>query len=476
MAFQSQGFYQGPSQRPQTTAHLAQTMSLLGLTSQELIQKIDAAIAENPALELVEGRHCPNCGRSLRAQSACPVCSFDQKKETSADEPIVFLNAPEHGEGRGIASNSGQELSEDIPTADHVDLSTYVLRQIAAELKADEQEIAAHLLTSLTEDGLLNTTLAEVARFHHRPVSDIEAVADLIRRADPVGVGSGNSQEALLIQLETLKEKAPNPEKVKLAIEEGMPLLSKHQYGELGQLLGTSRKAAKDIAEFIASNLNPFPGRAYWGSMRNQSAEAPATFQSPDIIVREQVQKGEKRLVVEVMWPIRGLLRVNPLFQQALKEAPKDKSEQWKIDMEQATLLIKCLAQRNQAIVRLMQVLAVLQRQFILQGDAHIKPITRSKLADELGVHESTVSRAVAGKSVQLPSGKIVPLSQFFDRSLHVRTALKKIVDGENKPLSDTKLATLLAEEGHKIARRTVAKYRSMEGILPAHLRKAHVS
>jgi RNA polymerase sigma-54 factor len=119
-----------------------------------------------------------------------------------------------------------------------------------------------------------------------------------------------------------------------------------------------------------------------------------------------------------------------------------------------------------------MQIITILQREYILNGDAHMKPITRAKLAIELGVHESTISRAVAGKSVQLPSGKIVLLSQFFDRSLHVRTALKTLIAQETKPLSDTKIAKLLAKEGHEIARRTVAKYRNMEGILPAHMRK----
>ncbi len=172
-------------------------------------------------------------------------------------------------------------------------------------------------------------------------------------------------------------------------------------------------------------------------------------------------------------------MRVNPLFQQALREAPEDKAEQWKLDLEQANLLIKCLAQRNHTIVRLMQILAVLQRHFITAGDAHLKPITRASIADELGVHESTISRAVSGKSVQLPSGKIVPLSQFFDRSLHIRTALKQIIrqeSQEGKTYSDTKLARLLEQQGFAIARRTVAKYRMMENIEPAHMRKAQAA
>jgi RNA polymerase sigma-54 factor len=118
-----------------------------------------------------------------------------------------------------------------------------------------------------------------------------------------------------------------------------------------------------------------------------------------------------------------------------------------------------------------MQRLVVVQRDFILNGDAYLKPLTRAEMADELEVHESTMSRAVSDKAVQLPSRKIVPLSMFFDRSLHIRTALKQIIDQESHTLSDSQIAQVLSGMGFPVARRTVAKYRSIEGILPAHLR-----
>ncbi|MEW6651700.1 MAG: RNA polymerase sigma-54 factor, partial [Chloroflexota bacterium] len=109
----------------------------------------------------------------------------------------------------------------------------------------------------------------------------------------------------------------------------------------------------------------------------------------------------------------------------------------------------------------------------ILHGDRHIKPLTRASLAHELEVHESTISRAVSNKTVQLPNKKIIPLANFFDRSLNVRTALRDIISGEKNPFSDSQLARLLAQKGYDVARRTVAKYRAMEGILPAHMRRA---
>ncbi len=171
------------------------------------------------------------------------------------------------------------------------------------------------------------------------------------------------------------------------------------------------------------------------------------------------------------MLPLRGTLRVSTMFKEALKEAPPEKLDEYKSSIENANLLVKCLRQRNHTMVRLMRELVTMQQKFILKGNQHLSPTTRAQIAKELEVHESTISRAVSNKCTQLPNGRIIPLSQFFDRSLHIRTVLKQIIADEAKALSDTQLAECLAERGYKVARRTVAKYRSMEGILPAHLR-----
>ncbi|MBN2500559.1 MAG: hypothetical protein JXB38_07285 [Anaerolineales bacterium] len=466
--------YQKHALQPLTTAHLAQTMTLLALNTQELRQKIESELAENPALEIVEERRCPTCNRRLPATGACPKCSFDNQVK-AAEEPIVFVSPPEHNYTSGGTYN-GEEITEEIYPAEKEDLPTFVLRQIAPDLTFEERPIAAHLLSSLDDDGLLMTTLAEVARYYHIGLAQVERVASLIQHADPIGVGAPSPKEALLVQVEVLGEVVPFPELTQKAISDGLDLLSRHHYGELAKLLDIPTKQAKAIAAFISENLNPFPGRAHWGNDRHQTDNTPKAYHKPDVIIRPMEHADDSRLIVEVLWPIAGTLRVNPLFKKAIKELSEEKGEQWKADIERANLLVKCLSQRSHTLVRLMQRLASLQREYILHGNAHSKPITRASLAVELDVHESTISRAVSGKSVQLPSGQIVPISQFFDRSLHIRTAIREIIDHESSPLSDTKIATILAEQGYKIARRTVAKYRSMEGIMPAHLRRARVA
>jgi RNA polymerase sigma-54 factor len=271
--------------------------------------------------------------------------------------------------------------------------------------------------------------------------------------------------------LEVLAETRPVPTLAAQAVREGMDLLSRRHFAELGKLLKIPISRAKEIACFISDNLNPYPARSHWGNIHQGAEPVQDVYRFPDILINQLNDGSRSPLVVEVISPLAGKLRVSPMFRQSLHLAPPDKAEEWQNDLEQAALLIKCLQQRNHTMVRLMQRITSIQRRFILQGDAYLEPITRASLAGELGVHESTISRAVAGKAVQLPNGKIVPLAKMFDRSLHIRTELRQIISQESKPLTDTELAVLLKKKGYKVARRTVAKYRSMEGILPAHLR-----
>lgn len=459
---------QTPSIRPITTAHLAQTMTLMGLTSIELKQKIDGALASNPALELMQERYCPTCNRPLLDSGPCPVCS--RPKGLESDQPIVYVS-PRDDFYTPRTTGTYEDYPEEEFTAEVEDLPTYVLRQIAPDLPKDDHLLAAHILTGLDEDGLLRQPLIEIARYHHVPISRVESVIRLIQRADPVGVGSTSPQEALLVQVEVLSETQKIPPFTYEAIQKGMELLIKRQYSELAHLLGIYTSKVKTITQFISENLNPYPARAHWGDVHQSAEPVQEVYYYPDVIISLLNDSADSPLVVEVVSPLAGKLRISPLFRQSLREAPADKVEEWQSDLEQASLLVKCLQQRNHTIVRLMQMLAVIQRKFILEGDVYLEPTTRASLADELGVHESTISRAVSSKAVQLPNGRIIPLSKLFDRSLHIRATLRQIISEEAKPLTDTQLAGILKTKGYPVARRTVAKYRAMEGILPAHLR-----
>ena len=454
--------------KPLTTAHLAQTMALIELTAADLEQRVNAELAKNPALEVKDTRRCPICDRQITDKGLCPRCSPIQSE--NPDQPIIFVS-PRYDY---VKSNSEEDMSldRDLPHAKE-DLPTYVLRQIAPELKLEDRKIAAFVLSNLDDDGLLDIQPIEIARYFHVPITRIEQVINQIQRADPIGVGSPSPQDALLVQLEILAENQPVPSHSAQAIQEGMSQLSRHQYPELARKLGIAVHQVQLIAKFISDNLNPFPGRAYWGDIRDGQSEAPPVYTYPDAIISPVDENPDASLVVEVFSPFAGILRVNPMFRKAIKQIADENADQWKSDLGRAELLVKCLQQRTTTIVRLMRRLAVLQRNFIMQGDRFLHPLTRASLAEELGVHESTISRAVSNKAVQMPNGHIIPLAKFFDRSLQVRTALKQIIEEETTPLSDNEISGLLNEQGFSVARRTVAKYRAMEGILPSHLRQS---
>lgn len=464
-----QGHYQ--TQSPLTSAHIAQTMTLLYMTSTELLQTIDAELAKNPALELVYERRCPMCGRRLPSEGPCPICS--QPKTSDTEEAIVFISPRDdfftyHG---GISS-SIEDYPEDPFSSVQLDLPTYVLQQVAPELEVDEREIAAMILTNLDEDGFLSIQIHEICRFYHVLPNKVEGVLKKIQRCDPVGVSARGVKEALLAQIDYLSEAVKVPEFTKDIINDGFDLLSKHQYADLAKKYRTNVQKIKLVSQFISDNLNPYPARSNWGSVRNPNKISPDVFHQPDVIINYLDNKPENPLVIEIITPSRGTLRINPLFKNAIKDQNEKKKEEWKKDIDKASLLIKCIQQRNNTMRQLMEKLAATQKAFIIRGDTHLESLTRAQVADELGVHESTISRAVSNKTVQLPNKKIIPMSMFFDRSLSVRAILRNIIAKETHALNDTELQEQLENQGISVARRTVAKYRSMEGILPAHLRK----
>lgn len=450
-----------------TSAHLAQTMTLLSLTAAELQQKIDSELANNPALELVEERRCPMCKRLLPPTGPCPICS--QPKSENSEDPIVFISPREDfyaGSGTGTS-----EIPDEPYASEMIDLPTYVLKQAAADLKVEDRLIAAYILNHLDEDGFLTITPIDVARYHHRLPSEIQEIIDLLKRCDPIGVCSANPEEAMLAQVESLEESIEIPALTREVIRDFLPKVSQHHFSDVARALKTSTQQIQLIANFISENLNPFPARAHWGDVRNPNASGSEAFHQPDVLIYYLNDNPANPLVVEIILPVRGTLKVNQLFKDSLKTVEEEHAVEWKEDIEKASLLIKCIQQRSNAMKLLLEQLVVLQKDYIISGDKNMVPLTRAKIAEELGLHESTISRAVSGKTIQLPNKKIVPMAIFFDRSLSLRTIIKEMIEREDHPLSDSEIKEMLEEDGVSIARRTVAKYRSMEGILPAHLR-----
>ena len=453
-----------PELRHQATAHLAQTMALLQMTTAELEASLQQELNTNPALELVEELRCPGCGRRL-ARLPCPTCAAPR----ADDAPVVFLSPRQPG---GFSDRDPDDRPDGFEVRVRERLDEHILRQIAPVISPAARPIAAYLLARLDEDGLLPEAPAEAAALIRAPLSAVQRVLALIQRADPPGVGARTPAESLLIQLDTLAEGAPERlvNLARLLITDHFEALARREYARIARALQVPISRVNQAAIFIQRNLTPYPARAFWGEGRLPDPNE-AVYREPDMII-SQPRRGAG-LLVEVLTPLAGWLRVNPVFKSALTDCESAaERDRWGQAVERATLMTKCLQQRNATLQRLMEIIAVEQRDFILGHDGDLRALTRARIARALGVHESTISRAVAGKSVALPSGRIVPLAKFFDRSLSVRDRVRVIVENEPRPLTDDEIAAFLAGAGVHIARRTVAKYREQLNIPVARLRK----
>jgi RNA polymerase sigma-54 factor len=355
--------------------------------------------------------------------------------------------------------------------ADEMSLSEHLLIELQALLTAEDLPIAEYLVGNLDERGWLTASVDEVMAVFGVDRSRVEGVLAQLQSLEPVGIGARDLRECLLIQLRYLDEELGIRQPyAKEIITDHLAELGEHKFGRIAQELKIDHSVVEEVWEFIKTQMNPYPARQFAG----ESGTVRSVHMLPDVIISQRDHGYE----VEVLESKRYFLRVTPVYSQlsATIEAEPDRfTEEEKRHIQRyvsrAKLFIQNINQRRQTLHKITTCLVARQKDFLAGGVRYLKPLTRAAVAAELGIHESTVSRATAGKFVMIPTREVIPFSNFFTASLSVKDLIKEIIESEKAPLTDQEIAERLEKRGVQIARRTVAKYRESLGILPSSLR-----
>ncbi len=486
----SQGFQQLQKQTQSLVLapQLRQSLKILQVAALELRNTILEELQSNPALE-----ELPMEGISLEAREAAndPTPEPPATGDGEAPDELDFNNKDFeifnklHEDYRDyIAEENGnfQFTSEDAERRKHffdsITSETSLHEELVqqAELsEADPELLKAfeYLVGSLDDNGFLTSPLSDVAMMATLPLARVQEALKLLKALDPAGIGAVNLQECLLIQLERQGRKGSIAHQI---IKDHYELLLRRRIPELARRLGVSPDEIQDAIEEI-SGLDPAPGRKF--------SEDTNRVVVPDVTV-EQDELGDWLITLNNDYIPR--LRISSTYKDMLAKGNLSKKEREYIQekFRSGKFLISSIEQRQQTIERITREILKFQHDFFEHGSSRLHPLTMSQVADAVGVHETTVSRAIANKYIRTPHG-VYDFKYFFtpgyqgdDGSAVSNTSVKeriaKIIEGENpsKPLSDQQIVAILSEEGIKIARRTVAKYREELGILPTNLRRQY--
>jgi len=317
-------------------------------------------------------------------------------------------------------------------------------------------------------------------------VADAMRALRAIQSVEPWGIGARDVRECMLIQMQHLEEIGEEvPPHAKDVISDHFRELGEHKFGDVAQALHITREEVQAAWDYIKDNLNPHPAQGFAAGPDGTSIGGREVGLRPDVIITKS-ESGQYE--VEVIESRRFSLRVNPVYRQLISQlqaarkegtttVPMNDEERQHIReyVTRAKFFIDNINQRRQTILRITEVIVECQLEFLEHGIQSLRPLTRAEVGERIGMHESTVSRATAGKFVLLPSGQVVPFAMFFTASLGTKDVIKEIIDAEDRgrPFSDQEIVEKLADKhGIKLARRTVAKYREELQILPARLRK----
>ena len=453
-----QGAELGLQQSQTLHGQLGRALQLLRAPGPELEQMLRAALAENLLLEAEQPRSGEE--RASPADAGAPGLP-----EARAEEP----NAARPARERGAAPDSAQrEPADPSDTALARDLSEQLALCPGA---AGMRELCEAIVASLDEEGYLMDGLAEVVAWApgDHTLKQARAALALIQSLEPAGVGARDLAECLRLQLMRLPEDAPGRAVALRIARYGLPLLAAGKESALRRRLRLSRTRFKQAADRIRE-CDPRPGRAL-----DRTQEQPLV---PDLIVVRGA--GGWRVELNDQASLGSRLRVNEVYARAVSGEHAELKEQ----LREARWLVQALKMRRRTLLRVAGEIVRRQERWLSEGDTAMAPLRMRDAAEALGVHETTVSRAVAGKYMQTPQG-LAPLRQFFSAGLSadggarassaVQARIREIIQAENpaRPLSDEALAGRLAGEGVQVARRTVAKYRGSMRIPPASRRRA---
>lgn len=463
------------------SAKLIASITMLQYSAQELEEAIAREIEENPALEVEEVIQCQRCGTNLRG-GLCPRC--EQYAEPAGDGRGEVAGWDEYGDLRGAAAvNDDGDYDPLELVCSGVTLYEYLLRQLGATVSDEDYPIVEFLIGSLNSHGYLTISVEEVAEELSVPCERVEAALSLLQSLDPPGIGARDLGECMCLQLRHLAARDEVSPLAERLVADYMRELGERRFAEIAREIGATAPEVMRAWQFIRSNLNPYPTHAFEsGDVPGQGLTLPAERSMvvrPDVVIRKTANGFEAEVVEMrrfnftmsgVYWTLYRQSKSHHESSAGLDEAGKRHVREY---VTRTRFFMSCVRQRWETLSTISNALMHFQTEFLEKGVRCLKPLTRGQLAEHVGLHESTVSRATAGKYVLLPEGRTIAFDDFFDASLAAKDYLRELIAEEKatRPFSDEALAGRLDEMGIHLARRTVAKYRESLGILPSRLR-----
>jgi RNA polymerase sigma-54 factor len=432
---------------------------VLELTQQELENFVESELADNPALERIEEEFSA-VSDELVLRAVAP----QELKYTKEDAEFQRCRPSDDGERPDWVDLAATTNS----------LHDHVRAQLDQMVDGQDLPLAHYLVESLDPKGYLDSSVEEISLALNLPLERVQHVLHLLQQCEPIGIGARNVTECLLLQLrdaDTLERKL-----ARAILKDHMDELVARRTGRISRRFKVMPHVVEAAFQEILA-LNPNPAEDFSTTPNSLILSHTASVQ-PDLIL----SRNEQGWQIEPIGADPTLYRVSDSYKQRLERAKKarriDKDEKAHLQeyTQRAEQFIQCLKDRRRTLRRIGEYLIERQLGFVSMGRYEfLTPLTRTQLAHDLGVHESTISRATMGKFVQIATGDIVSFEVFFKPALRIQKMIEEILSNENpaSPLSDEAIARLLEAKGVNVARRTVNKYRDRTRLLNSRTRKS---